>query len=89
MKIPFTNIKIIVTTEKRLDKKAEIIAMGKIEAAVRGAQKNDTKIQHNLMIDKATLLFERQQLIKTINELRKIIDELRKPVNKKPEENKN
>ena len=101
IRIPYPkfNFKIIVTTEKRLDKKAEVIAREKINAAVRGAQKNDTKIQHNMMIERAKLLFERQQLIKAINELRKINDELRtrapgKPVKKKPvpkaqEDNKN
>ena len=69
IRIPYPkfNFKIIVTTEKKLNQTLK----EKCAAAVKDAQKNNTRIIHNLMVDKARLLFERAELIKTINILRK------------------
>jgi len=67
MKIPF--IKVHIVTEETLEK---------IKKTCHAMHGNDTKHIHNLMVDMAKLLLERQQLIKLINQLRKPVKKKRK-----------
>jgi len=61
MRIPYTNIHIL--TGGQLQKR--------IKAAANTMNGDNNRQIHNLIIDKARLLFERAELIKTINILRK------------------
>ena len=63
MKIPFIKVRII--TEKTLKN-----TMEKIKKSTHDLHGNDTRHIHELICDKARLLFERAELIKVINILR-------------------